>query len=115
MNLIDLYYAAESYFFRSISEKYLNLDNGIDAYLTGVPISDLNMVYIQNSPQNLNDILIKSEQFFAQANLDFTVILKEKFCFPEAQDILQKRGYLQKDTCTSMVLKLDASIRNRNQ
>src|SRR4051812_45573810 len=110
MNLINLYHRAEDYFFRNISEKYLNLDHNASAYMTGVPISDLNIVYIQNHPKNLRDLLTKSEDFFAQNNLNFVVIIPEKFCTFEGQSILQNLEYVQKYMTTSMALKLNADV-----
>ncbi len=106
--LINLYHQAEDYFFRGISSKCLALGDGINAYMTGVPVADLNLVYVTKNTNALEKILNQSKQFYDQANLPFVVIIPEEFCSSEMKSILNARGYSQTGKSVSMAVKLDA-------
>ena len=78
--LIDLYRQAEDYFFRGISLKCLDLDDGAHAYMTGG--AELNFIYITRNTNALDKILIQGKQFFDQDNLAFDVIIPQELCTP---------------------------------
>ena len=82
-DLITLYRHAEDYFLRGVAWKCLKLADNATAYMTGVPTSSLNLVYITETPKDLHTILDKREEFFQTENLSFSVIILEKLCTPE--------------------------------
>lgn len=103
--LINLYRQAEDYFFRGISSKCLNLDDGANAYMTGG--AGLNFIYITRSTNALNKVLIQGKEFFDQNNLSFDVIIPQELCTPQMADVLTTMGYPQKSKSVSMVVDLD--------
>lgn len=103
--LIYLYRQAEDYFFRGISSKCLNLDDGANAYMTGG--AELNFIYITRNTNALNTILIQGKQFYDQDNLSFDVIIPQELCMPHMVGVLNTMGYHQKSKSVSMVIDLD--------
>lgn len=103
--LTNLYRQAEDYFFRGISSKCLDLDDGAHAYMTGG--AELNFIYITRNTNALDKILIKGKQFFDQDNLSFDVIISQELCTPQMADVLNTMGYPQKSKSVSMVADLD--------
>ena len=110
--LINLYRQAEDYFFRGISSKCLSLGYGANAYMTGVPVADLNLVYVTENTNALDKILSKGKQFYDSDNLSFVVIIPQEFCVPEMQNILNTAGYAQTGKSVSMAVKLDEFTTN---
>lgn len=110
--IINLYREAEEYFFRAISLKTLNLDDAATAYLTGVPVADLNIVYVKKNTNLLEKILSQSKQFYDQANLGFVVIIPKEFCTAELEEILKKAKYLYAEKSVAMALNLEVLIIN---
>ncbi len=104
-DLINLYHQAEDYFFRGISSKCLNLDDGANAYMTGE--AQLNFIYITRNTAALDKILIEGKQFYDQYNLSFDVIIPQILCTPQITGILNTMGYPQKSKSVSMVANLD--------
>ena len=104
--LIDLYRQAEDYFFRGISSKYLDLDDGANAYMTGG--AELNFIYIRRNTNALDKILTEGQQFFDQDNLSFDVIIPQELCTPQITDVLNTMGYTQKSKSASMIVDLDS-------
>jgi len=105
--LINLYRKAEDYFFRGISLKCLNLGDGANAYMTGVPVADLNLVYVTKNTNALDKILSQGKQFYDQDNLSFVVIIPQEFCTPEVEGVFSTMGYPQTGKSVSMAVKLD--------
>jgi len=103
--IIDLYRQAEDYFFRGISSKCLDLDDGAHAYMTGG--AELNFIYITRHTNALDKILTEGKQFFDQENLSFDVIIPQELCTPQMADVLNAMGYTQKSKSVSMVVDLD--------
>jgi ribosomal protein S18 acetylase RimI-like enzyme len=103
--IIDLYRQAEDYFFRGISSKCLDLDDGAHAYMTGG--AELNFIYITRHTNALDKILTEGKQFFDQENLSFDVIIPQELCTPQMADVLNAMGYTQKSKSVSMVVGLD--------
>ena len=103
--IIDLYRQAEDYFFRGISSKCLDLDDGAHAYMTGG--AELNFIYITRHTNALDKILTEGKQFFDQENLSFDVIIPQELCTPQMADVLNAMGYTQRSKSVSMVVGLD--------
>lgn len=104
-DLINLYRQAEDYFFRGISSKCLNLDDGANAYMTGG--GERNFIYITRNTNAMDKILIQGKQFFEQDNLSFHVIIPKELCTPKMADVLNTMGYPLKSKSVSMVVDLD--------
>ena len=103
--LTNLYRQAEDYFFRGISSKCLDLDDGAHAYMTGG--AELNFIYITGNTNALDKILIQGKQFFDQDNRSFDVIIPQELCRSQMADVLNTLGYPQKSKSVSMVADLD--------
>lgn len=106
--LINLYRHAEDYFFKGISSKFLDLEDGAHAYMTGE--AGLNFIYITRQTNALDKILIKGKQFYEQDDLSFSVIVPEKLCTPQIAGVLNTMGYAQTEKSVSMVLNLDKFV-----
>lgn len=104
--LIELYRQAEDYFFKAISSKFLQFGNDATAYMTGVPVADLNLVYVKKNITILHNILRQSKQFYGEDNLGFVVIIPDEFCTSEATSILKNEDYFQNGKCVAMSLNL---------
>jgi len=102
----ELYTQAENYFFNSISTKCLNLEDAAIAYMTGVPVADLNIVYIKKHPIALDKILNSVKLFYGQANLGFIVIIPEEFCTTQINDTFKAVDYFQTDKSVAMAFDL---------
>ena len=102
--LIDLYRQAEDYFFRGISSKCLDLDDGAHAYMTGG--AELNFIYITRNTNALDKILTQGKKFFDQDNLTFDVIIPQELYTPQMADVLNAMGYPQKSKSVSMIVEL---------
>lgn len=105
--LVNLYRQVEDYFFRGISSKCLNLDNRANAYMTGVPVADLNLVYITKNTASLDKILNKGKQFYDQSSLSFVVVIPQEFCTSDVEGVFSSMGYHQTGKSVSMAVKLD--------
>jgi len=103
--LTNLYRQAEDYFFRGISSKCLDLDDGAHAYMTGG--AEPNYMYITVNTNDLDKTLIQGKQFFDQDNLSFDVIIPQELCTPQMADVLNTMGYTQKSKSVSMAVDLD--------
>ncbi len=106
----QLYAQAEDYFFKSISKKFLNLDDDATLYMTGVPVADLNIVYIKKQPKSLDENLSSAKLFYDQENLEFIVIIPEEFCITENNNIFEAAGYFPTDKTVAMVFDLQNTI-----
>lgn len=112
LRLVDLYRQAEDYFFKAISLKTLNIDDVATAYMTGVPVADLNIVYIKKSTGLVEKIFHQSKQFYDQPNFGFVVILPEEFCTSEIDRIFKTLGYTQTEKSVAMALNLEDLVIN---
>jgi ribosomal protein S18 acetylase RimI-like enzyme len=104
-DLINLYRQAEDYFFRGISSKCLDLDDGATAYMTGG--AGLNIIYITRNTNVIDKILTQGKQFYDQENLSFEVIIPQELCTSQMVAILNTMGYPQESKSVSMFLTLD--------
>lgn len=100
--VIELYRRAEDYFFKSISIKILELEDVATAYMTAVPVADLNILYIKKDVSNLDNILSQAKQFYKQDNLEYIVIIPEAF----ETKALKEAGYSYKEQSVSMGIDL---------
>lgn len=103
----QLFHKAEDYFFQSISAKYLNIGDGVTAYMTGVPVPSLNILYITNNLTSIEQILNASMQFFGQEDTPFEIIISEINCTPEVINNLSAIDYSQIAKTVAMGIDLD--------
>ena len=105
-SLITAYYRAEDYFFRAISTHCLDISDTATAYMTGVPVRDLNIVYIRNNKESIETILTKCKKFYDQHNLLFVAIVPEDLCPHGTDAIIHEAGYHQAGKSVAMALDL---------
>jgi GNAT superfamily N-acetyltransferase len=80
---------AEDYFFRSISTRILDIADGITAYMTMVPVSDLNILYIRKKPISLMETIKKAKEFFDSEKHGFVIIMNEEFDVTESTSLIE--------------------------
>ncbi|MES2607521.1 MAG: GNAT family N-acetyltransferase [Pseudomonadota bacterium] len=105
-SLITAYHSAEDYFFRSISSDCLDISDTATAYMTGVPVRDLNIVYIRNNKESIETILSKCKKFYDQHNLLFVAIVPEDLCPNGTDAVIHDAGYHQAGKSVAMALDL---------
>lgn len=105
-SLITAYHSVEDYFFRAISTYCLDISNTATAYMTGVPVRDLNIVYIRNDKESIESILAKCKKFYDQHNLLFVAIVPEDLCPAGTDAVIRDAGYHQAGKSVAMVLDL---------
>lgn len=106
MALMNLYREAEDYFFKGICLKYLDINDTAKAYMTGIPISDLNIAYITKKTNDLQVILNQIQLFFKKRNLSFIIISPEELCTSNVESLLSKMSYMQTGKSSSMMIDL---------
>lgn len=104
--LITAYHRAEDYFFRAISTHCLDISDTATAYMTGVPVRDLNIVYIRNNKESIKSILAKCKTFYDQHNLLFAAIVPENLCPQGTNAVIHEAGYHQAGKSVAMALDL---------
>ncbi len=75
--------------------------------MTGVPVADLNLVYITKNTASLDKILNKGKQFYDQSSLSFVVVIPQEFCTSDVEGVFSSMGYHQTGKSVSMAVKLD--------
>jgi hypothetical protein len=104
--LTTLYHQPEDYFFKSISLKHLEINNTATAYMTGVAIEELNLVYIRKNTDRVAEVITKCRQFYEREKLPFVVIIPKETCLPVVKDILNNMGYIKTGTSAAMAVRL---------
>ncbi len=107
---IQQFRQAEDYFFKGVSLKFLEIGSDAIAYMTGVQVADLNLVYIYNQPTALENILNQSKAFYDQDKLSFIVLIPEDYCSTEVDKIFKHLGYDRKEISVAKALQLDNLI-----
>ncbi len=105
---IQRFRKAEEYFFKGIALKILDLGASGTAYMTGVPVADLNFVYIEKSLPALQQVLKNCKDFYFQHKLSFIVLIPEESCGSEVERVLKSMGFTGKGKSVAMALKLGA-------
>ena len=107
---IQQFRQAEDYFFKGISSKFLEIGSEAIAYMTGVQVAELNLVYIYNKVTALEKILNQAKEFYDQDKLSFNVLIPEDDCSIEVEKIFKTLGYDRKETSVAMALQLNNLI-----
>lgn len=106
---IQQFRQAEDYFFKGISLKFLEVGSEAIAYMTGVQVADLNLVYIYH-PVSVEKILNQAKEFYAQNTLPFIVLIPEETCSTEVDKIFKTLEYERREISVAMILPLDNLI-----
>ncbi len=105
-NIINLYHKSQDYFCRGISLKYLSFGTNAHAYMTGIATANFNPVCIQKNTEDLEKILLQSEDFYEQEKLFFSLVISEELCSKQTQNTLTSMGYTKIDTSVCMYFSL---------
>ncbi len=105
--IIDLFYQAEDYFFRSISKECLDFDEFATAYFTGINFECDNPVYIRNNIASSNEVLNRCEQFYEKHNSPWNVIVTEQFITNELIQSLNNMGFSLSGKSVAMFVELN--------
>ena len=105
---VNLFRQAEDYFFRGISQEYLEFDEMAKAYITGVPVASLNPVYIKIKC-DIPEIIRKSQVFYPN-KYPFEIIIPKEFCTQGKKNALEKLDYVKIAESTAMVASLMDNI-----
>jgi GNAT superfamily N-acetyltransferase len=104
--LIIRYRQSEDYFFKSISLKHLEINNAVTAYMTGVPVEELNLIYIRKTTARFAEIITKCRQFHEKDKIPFIVIIPKEICLSGVEDNLSSMGYIKTGTSAAMAIGL---------
>jgi len=113
--LIDLFYQAEDYFFRSLSKECLNFDDFATAYLTGVDLDSDNPLYIRKNIEAIDDILSCCKDFYHSNNTPWNVIVTEQFMSSDLEKSLNNMGFNHSGRSVAMFLELNKQSKEKNQ
>ncbi len=112
---IQKFRQAENYFFKNISCKLLEIDSNAIAYMTGVQVADLNLVYIDKRVTSLEKILNQAKIFYDQDKLPFIILIPEEYCSTVIEKTFKNLGYERKETSVAMALSLNNLVlKNQN-
>ncbi len=105
-SLISSYRQAEDYFWRTLSSRYLSLGDEGTAYMTGVPMSGLNCVYVRKNICAVEQMLTTVRAFYSEEKLPFTILIPEAYCSQTREDELQALGCPQIGQSVAMAIEL---------
>lgn len=104
--LVKLFRQSEDHFFTAIASECLDFKKSAKAFITNVPIGDLNPIIFQNV-SNIDQILAQGKSFFKKANVPFVAIIPEKYCSPEVINILEQRNFKLTDQSVAMFTTIE--------
>ncbi|MBS0289820.1 MAG: GNAT family N-acetyltransferase [Proteobacteria bacterium] len=105
--LIDLFYKAEDYFFRSISKECLDFDGLATAYLTGVDTEHDNLVFIRKSVDATDEILNQCRDFYKINNAPWNVVITEQFISSKLERSLKNINFSFAGNSEAMFIALN--------
>lgn len=83
------------------------------AYMTKIPVAEMNNVFIKDNSEALDQILNRSERlFYFENNLPFIVNIPENFCTSQVKDSFKDKGYFCNYKTNSIFIDLSAIKRN---
>ncbi|MBN9288644.1 MAG: hypothetical protein BGO43_09010 [Gammaproteobacteria bacterium 39-13] len=105
--IIDLFYQAEDYFFRSISKECLDFDNVATAYLTGVYLDSDNPLYIKKKIEMYDELLNCCKDFYLANKTPWSMIVREQFISNDLEKSLKNIGFSPCGKSVAMFLELN--------
>jgi hypothetical protein len=105
--IIDLFYQAEDYFFRSISKACLDFDDLATAYLTGVDFESDNLIFIRKDVEAIDKVLNRCKDFYDTNNSPWTVVVTEQFISNDLTHSLNNIGFSPSGKSVGMFIELN--------
>lgn len=105
-DLISLFYEAEDFFFKSISYRTIQLEEGVTAYLTGVQDPHLNPIIQRAAILSADHILPLVQEIDNQDHLPWIWMVRKDLCYPETIKFLKEMGTRPLYKSIAMVKKL---------
>ena len=105
-HLIKLYRTIEDDFFNAIAEKTCKFGDSAIAYMTRMPVPQLNLVYVKNNDLSLDAINNLSQDFYRQYNKPFSIIIPKNFDCNQASPNHAKQNYRLSDESTAMYCEI---------
>ena len=108
--LIDLFYKAEDYFFKSIAVEHFDFDGQATMAITGVKSENLNLLSVRKQCPDFNNIFEKSAHAFAANSVPWVVAIPQHILDESVLNHLKDRGFECTDTGVAMFLKLEENF-----
>lgn len=102
----DIYHQIEDYFFSLISHQCLAFEDEAKAYMSGVPVADLNILFVKKIC-DLSASIAKSKLFYEPTKLPFVITIPENLLTPKVQEILKHANCLPIYQSKAMILNLE--------
>jgi len=112
--LIDLFYKAEDYFFRSISKEYLDFDELTTAYLTGVDTEHDNLLFIRKDVGAIDKVINRCKDFYKINNTPWNIVVAEQFISNELERFLKNINFSFIGKSEAMFVDLKKQIKYDN-
>jgi len=103
--LVTLFHQTEDYFFSSISKRRYQFNKGVSAYLTGVEVSDLNLLIVKQFSMLSDVVLQEGVRLFEDAGLPFSVVIQNNVGEPSSY--FDAPGFTRSYTSTCMQLNMN--------
>jgi GNAT superfamily N-acetyltransferase len=105
--LIRLFYKAEDYFFRSISEKSLDLKSQATGYYTGIPSDNFNLLIIKEKIPDIENILASTTVFFKENPAPWSIVIEEDLLTEVTENNIKRYGFSYSDVSVAMFLDIE--------
>ncbi|MBI2792804.1 MAG: GNAT family N-acetyltransferase [Gammaproteobacteria bacterium] len=112
--LIDLFYQAEDYFFRSISKECLDFDELTTAYLTGVDTEYDNLIFIRKDVEQIDEIINRCKDFYKINNTPWNVVVTEQFISNDLERSLKNINFSFSGKSEAMFIELNKQGKHDN-
>ncbi len=103
--LIDSFYQAEDYFFRSLSHECLDFDDLTTAYRTGVNCEGDNLFFIRKEVKAIDYVINRCKDFFH--NTPWNVVVTEQFISNDLEHALKNIGFSPSGKSVAMFIELN--------
>lgn len=102
---VDLFYQADDYFARSVTERHLAFADVASAYCSDVHDSPVNSLVIRKQTNSLDDILEQATKFFAEAKAEWAAVIHGDLTNEAWIHTLAKFGFVRRELSVSMCLE----------
>ena len=107
INLKDLFYKAEHYFFEAISNRFCYFDSYARAYYTAIKDEPNNILFIKSPMPSLPQLLDKASAFFKSDDAHWSVEIPQHLCSETYIKDLASYGFHPTEIAVAMALSLD--------
>lgn len=112
--IIDLFYQAEDYFFRSISKECVDFDDFTTAYLTGVDTESDNLLYIRKNVEVIDEVFNRCRDFYNTNNSPWSIIVTEQFNSNDLEQALKNIDFNFSGKSVALFLELNKQSKHNN-